>query len=50
MLTKKQLQEAKELFNKGLLKIQDALAFALNGYILNYNDGRLTSITKEDDK
>ena len=47
MLTQKQLQEANELFNKGLLKIQDAVAFGLNDYILNCNDGRLTNIEKE---
>ena len=47
MLTKKQLQEANELFNKGLLKIQDAVAFGLNGYVLNCNDGKVINIKKD---
>ena len=46
-MTKKNLKEACDLFNKGLLKVQDAVAFCLNDYILNCNNGKVTSITKE---
>lgn len=50
MYDKKQLKDACVLFNGGLLKIQDANSFALNNYALNCNGGKLTSITKEDEK
>lgn len=47
MLTKKNLKETTELFNRSVLKIQDAVAFGLNGYVLNCNDGKVSSIEKE---
>ena len=47
MLTKEQLREAGELFNRGILKVQDAVAFGLNGYILNCNDGKVINIKKD---
>lgn len=50
MFTKSRLIEICNLLNAGFLKIQDAIVLGLNGYVLNCNDGKLTSITKEDEK
>ena len=47
MSTKRNLKEICNLFNKGLLNLQDAVIFCKSGYILNCNDGKVTSITKE---
>ena len=47
MLKEENLKETSDLFNRGLLKIQDAIAFGLNGYILNCEDGKVTNITYE---
>lgn len=48
MFTKSRLIEICNLLNAGFLKIQDAIVLGLNGYTLNCNDGRLTSITTKE--
>ena len=47
MLKEENLKVTSDLFNRGLLKIQDAIAFGLNGYILNCEDGKVTNIMYE---
>lgn len=47
MLTEKNLKETCELFNRGLLKVQDAIAFGLNSYALNCKAGKVLEITRE---
>lgn len=47
MLSRKNSNEACDLFNAGILKVQDAIAFEINGYILNCNNGKVTGIEKE---
>ena len=47
MTSKKQLKEVCNLFNKGILKVEDAVSYGYCGYYLKCKNGKVLEIIPE---